>query len=141
MHELFHVLKFMIGIVALRSEEAAVSIVQSVASIANETGGTSDKFVSNLSLAHELINECKTFSGELYTTLVRTFGESLELVDVQACASSFPQNSKLISFFFQALTFNSTVPNPKVLSFSIEDTTVLAQALRANTSFSSLTLY
>ena len=52
----FYVFKFMFGIVAPRSEESAVSIVQSIALIANETAVTSDRFRYNLHLAHELIN-------------------------------------------------------------------------------------
>ena len=72
MGELFQVFKFMSGIVAQRSEETAVSIVQSVASIANETGGTSDKNGLHFWLAHQFINECKTYSGVLYRRLLRT---------------------------------------------------------------------
>ena len=48
MGELFHVFKFMSGIVVLRSEETAVSFVQSIASIVNETGHTFRKFLSYL---------------------------------------------------------------------------------------------
>ena len=59
MGELFHVLKFMSGIAAIRSEESAVSVVHSIAAIVNEPGCTSYKFALNLSVAHELINECR----------------------------------------------------------------------------------
>ena len=84
MGELFHVSKFMSGIVALQSAETTVSLVQSFASIVNETGGTSDKCLSNLRFAHELINECKTCSGDkISAKLDRTFGESLDLVDLE----------------------------------------------------------
>ena len=65
MSELFQVFKFMSGIIAQRSEETAVSIVQNIASIENETGGTSDKYL-------EFLNECKTYSGALYRRLIRT---------------------------------------------------------------------
>ena len=71
MGELFQVFKFMTGIIAQRSAETAVSIVQSVASIENETGGTSDKYGLRLWLAHQFINECKTYSGDLYRRLIR----------------------------------------------------------------------
>ena len=70
--ELFNVFKFMCGIVAQRSEETVVRIVQSIASILNETGRTSDKYDLHLWFAHQFINECKTFPGDLHRRLIRT---------------------------------------------------------------------
>ena len=147
MDDLFHVFKFMSGIVALRSAETAVSIVQSIASVVNETGGThqgADKFFSALRFARELINECKTCSGDkISAKLDRTFGESLELVEMDS--RRFPISSlrviEPIETFFQALTFNSTVSSLKLYDwqFSIEVINSLAEALRVNTSLSSLT--
>ena len=155
MNELY-VFKFMCGIVALRSEETAVSIVKSIASIVNETGRTSLKFVCNLILAHDVISECKTCSEDLYTKLVRTLGESLFLVDVVVESSS--SDSGYIETFLQALTYNSTVssltltfhdrrPKTRLSSFDSEwnfidaqRANLLAQALRVNTSLSSLNL-
>ena len=72
MDELFHVFKFMSGIVAQQSEETALSIVQSVASILNETGLTSDKHDSYLAVAHYFINECRAYSRDLYRRLIHT---------------------------------------------------------------------
>ena len=72
MGELFQVFKFMSGIIAQRSEETAVSIVQSIASIENETGGTSDTYGLHLWLGHQFVNECKTYSGDLYRRLICT---------------------------------------------------------------------
>ena len=72
MDELFNVFKFMCGIVAQRSEETVVRIVQSIASILNETGRTSDKYDLHLWFAHQFINECKTYPGDLYRRLIRT---------------------------------------------------------------------
>ena len=71
MGELFQVFKFMSGIIAQRSEETAVSIVQSIASIENETGGTSDMYGHHLWWAHQFLNQCKTYSGDLYRRLIR----------------------------------------------------------------------
>ena len=143
MGELFHVFKFMSGIVAQRSEETAVSIVHSIASLANEEGRTSREIDSNLSVALNLINECKTCSGDLYTKLVRTLGESLELVDVVARYTSSLWDTEFIEVFLQALTFNSTVSRLKVLEwkFSTNVTNVLAQALSVNTCLSFLRLH
>ncbi|XP_074620927.1 uncharacterized protein LOC141879544 [Acropora palmata] len=141
--ELFHALIFMTGIVAQRSEETAVSIIESIASIVNETGGSSPKFVSCLSAAITLINECKTCSGDL-STYVRTLGDSLQLVDVTVMWSSwYLWNSKFIETFFQALTFNSTLSSLKIsyLKFSAGLTEQLAQALKVNTSLFSLHLF
>ena len=141
MGELFHVFKFMIGIVGLRSEETAVSIVQSIASIVNETGGTSDKFSSNLIVAHTLIDEYKTCSGDLYTKLVRTFGESLQLHHVVAKSSIF-LNIEFIEMFYQALRVNTSLSSLDLSCNFIGDegANSLAQALRVNTSLSSLDL-
>ena len=72
MGELFQVFKFMSGIVAQQSEETALSFVQSVASILNETGLTSDKHDSYLAVAHYFINECRAYSRDLYRRLIRT---------------------------------------------------------------------
>ena len=72
MAELFHVFKFMSGIVAQQSEDTALSIVQSVASILSETGLTSDKHDSYLAVAHYFINECRAYSRDLYRRLIRT---------------------------------------------------------------------
>ena len=142
MYELFDVLKFMSGIVAQRSEETAVTVVGNVASFVSEAGRTSREVVSYLRVANILIRECKTCSEDLYTKLVRTLGESLELVDVVASPSSFPWNREFMKTFFEALTFNFTISSLDVhdWKFTVEDTNLLAQALRVNTSLSSLTL-
>ena len=138
MDELFQVFKFMSGIIAQQSEETAVSIVQSIASIVNET----DEFVSYVRVAHYLINECKTCSGDLSTKLDRTFGECLELADVVMPPSSPLFTIKVIGTFFKALTFNSTATNLKLreVQLSPEVTDLLTEALRVNTSLSSLDL-
>ncbi|XP_067041367.1 protein NLRC3-like isoform X2 [Acropora muricata] len=134
--ELFHVFKFMSGIVAQRSEETAVSIVETIASIASETGRTS---LSYLHLADLIIKECKTCSGDLYTKVVRTLGERLQLVHLKVSPSSFPWNSEFIETFLQALAFNSTVLRLDLSHWKF--TNVLTRALRVNTSLSSLNLH
>ena len=149
--EPFHVLKFMFGIVAMQSKETAVSIVQSIASGVNETARASRKFDFNLRVVHELVIDCKTCSGNLYTKLVRTLGESLLLVDVVAGSSSFPRHSEYIETFLQALAYNSTVSSLTLSYISSEEdfssysigaerANSLAQVLRVSTSLSSLGL-
>ncbi|XP_044176468.1 uncharacterized protein LOC114974647 [Acropora millepora] len=135
-NELSHVLKFMSGIVAQQSEETAVSIVESIASIVNETGLTSPMVDFYLRVANILIGECKTCSGDLYTKVVRTLGERLQLVYVEVSPSYLSR--EFTETFFQALAFNSTVSSLKLIDGMF--TNILFQALRVNTSLSSLDL-
>ena len=140
--DLFRVFNFMSGVVARQSEQTALSIVQSIASILNETDPSADEHDSYLEVAHYFVKECKICPGDLYTKLVRTFGESLELVDVVVHSPWFQGENEYIGTFFRALTFNSTVTNFKFLRglLGTEDINLLAHALRANSSLSSLDL-
>ena len=143
MGELRHVFIFMSGIVALRSKETAVSVVQSIASIVNETGRTFRKFVSYLRVADALINECKTCSGDLSTKLVRAFGESLQLADVEVWDFNPIRNRGCADTLFHALTFNSTVSNLRMLTpwaHPFWYINLLVPVLKVNTSLSSLNL-
>ena len=76
-NQLTQVFPFMSGIIASQSEETAVSIVQSIASLINSEGRKSYKF---LTLAFNFINECKTCAENLNAKLASTFGKSLNLV-------------------------------------------------------------
>ena len=140
--ELFHVFNFMSGIVARHSEQTALSIVQSIASILNERGPSTDEHDSYLEVAHYVINESKTCSADLHTKLACTFGESLKLTDVVLRSPRFQGQNEYIGTFLQALTFNSTVKNFKFLRglLGTEDINLLADALKVNTSLSSLDL-
>ena len=137
--ELFHVLKFMSGIIAQRSEEAAVSIVESIASIVSETGLKSPKVNFYFRVANILISECKTCLGDLYTKVVRTLVERLQLVHVKVSPPSFSWNSEFTETFLQDLAFNSTVLRLDLIQWKF--TNVLTRALRVNTSLSSLDLH
>ena len=142
MGELFHVFKFMSGIVAQQSEKTAVSVVHSISAVVNERGRRSHKYVSYLWLAHHFIDECKTFPGDLYTKLACTFGESLDLSDmIVSPFSPFLEDESIRTFIF-ALTFNSTVSKLKLFKWqlSTEVTNLLAEALKLNTSIKSLEL-
>ena len=142
MDELFYVFRFMSGIIVQRSEETAVSVVQSIASIVSETGGKGREFLSKLNFANILIYQCKTCSEDLYKKLVRILGESLQLVAVGAGPSSFTSNSEFMGIFFEALTFNCTLLKLSLSQcrFSTKVINLLAQALSVNTSLSSLFL-
>ena len=140
--ELFYVLKFMSGILAQRSEDRAVSVVKSIASIVSEAGFTSSQVDFYLRVASFLIIECKTCSGDLYTKLVRTLGERLQLIDVKVRPLSFLLDTEFMNTFFKALAFNCTVSRLDVSNWECtpKDTNLLADALRVNTSLSSLDL-
>ena len=137
-NELSHVLKFMSGILAQRSEKTAVSIVESIASIVSETGVTSPKVDFYLGVANILIEECKTCSEDLYKKVVRTFGERLQWVDVVVTSPCFPWSSEFTETFLQALVFNSTVLSLNLMKWKF--TNVLTRTLEVNTSLSSLDL-
>ncbi|XP_067040334.1 protein NLRC3-like [Acropora muricata] len=139
MGELFQVFKFMSRIIAQQSEQTAVSIVQSIASSLTERGFTYEED-PYLVVAHYFMNECKTYSGDLHTKLACTFGKSLKLVDVEMRLSQ--RSDGYIGTFLQALTFNSTVTNFRLLymELSKEKIDMLAHALSVNTSLSSVDL-
>ena len=140
MDELLQVFKFMSGIIAKQSKETAESIVHGIASIVNETGPITHKFISYLKFAHYFINECKTCSGDPCTRLVRTFGESLDLVDMVVNPFSQVCDSEVTQTFLQALAFNLTVSNLWLFNLKLcKVKNLLAKALK-NTSLSSLYL-
>ena len=141
MGELFQVFKFMSGIIAQRSEETAVPIVQGIASLVNETARLNDTHIPYLEAAHYFINEFKTCPGNPCVKLVHTFGENLELVDVVVNPSSQVSDNEVIRTFLQALTCNSTVSNLKLFKLKMSEIkNPLAKALTINTSLSSLVL-
>ncbi|XP_067042154.1 protein NLRC3-like isoform X2 [Acropora muricata] len=142
MDDLFYVFNFMSGIIVQRSEETAVSVVQSIASIVNETGGTGREFLSKLNFANILIYQSKTCSEDLYRKLIRILGESLQLVNVDAGPSSFLSNREFMGIFFEALAFNCTLSTLFLCQcrFSTKVINLLSQALSVNTCLSSLVL-
>ena len=134
-HELNQVFMFMSGIIALQSEEMAVSIV---ASLANVIGSRSlgDRF-SYVKMALDVIEERKTCSENLSTKLAYTFGKSLDLTVLQI---RFVFRTR-IATLSQALKVNTSLTKLNVYS-SIGDkgATSLSQALALNTSLTTLDL-
>ena len=92
MGELFQVFEFMSGIIAQQSVETVVAIVQSNASILNETGRTSDKYDLHLWMAHQLVTECKTYSGDLYRRLIRILPLKGKLPVTRKSRNSIPDS-------------------------------------------------
>ena len=134
--QLSQVFTFMSGIVAMRSEATAVSIVKSIVSLVNVSGRTSRDYETHLRLAIRFIGEFKLFSEILYTELAHLFGKSLDLVDMSIpCLAT-----QSFSTLFLALRVNTSLTS---LNFSEnpigkEEANSLSQALRVNTSLTSL---
>ena len=137
--ELNQVFMFMTGIISSESEETAVSIVNSVASLASVRGRRS-KHDANLYLkmALDVIGECKTCSENLYTKLAYTFGKSLDLTEIRIDFTS----GTSIAAFSQALTVNTSLTTLYLSGNFIgaEGATSLSQALAVNTSLTTLEL-
>ena len=142
MDELFQVFKFMSGIIAQKSEKTAKLIVQTFACIVNETRCITDGYISYLNAAHYFINECKTSSRDTCSTLVHTFGENLELVDLVVNPSRQVCDNEVTGTFLKALTCNSTVSNLTLGNLKMcTEEILLVKALIINTSLSSLKLH
>ncbi|XP_068756023.1 protein NLRC3-like [Montipora capricornis] len=131
------VFMFMTGIIASQSEETAVSIVTSVASLASVTGRRSPADPNlYVVLALDVIEECKACSENLYTKLVYAFGKSLDLTEVVIDLASHTQ----IATFSQVLTVNTSLTTLHLSHNSIgaEGATSLSQTLTVNTSLTTL---
>ena len=137
--ELNQVFMFMSGIIAWQSEETAVSIVNSVASVASVRGRRSLADANSyLEMALDVIEECKTCSKNLYTKLAYTFGKSLDLREIRMYFASHTH----IAALSQALTVNTSLTTLNLSGHSIGDegATSLSQALAVNTSLTTLDL-
>ncbi|XP_068753259.1 nucleotide-binding oligomerization domain-containing protein 2-like [Montipora capricornis] len=137
--ELNQVFMFMSGIISSQSEETAVSIVNSVASLANVRGRRFLDYENlYLKLALDVIGECKTCSENLFTKLANTFGKSLDLTEIPIYLGSRTR----IAAFSQAVAVNTslTTLNLSENFFGAEAATSLSQALAVNTSLTTLDL-
>ena len=138
-HELNQVFMFMSGIIASHSEETAVSIVNSVASLVNVRGRRSlDAQKLYLKMALDVIGECKTCSENLYTKLAYTFGKILDLTEIRI----YFESRTSIPAFSQALAVNTSLTTLNLSGNCIgpEGATSLSQALALNTSLTTLDL-
>ena len=140
--ELSEVFTFMSGIVAMRSETTAVSIVKSIVSVVNASGDISPVSLTHLCLALRFIGECKLFSETLFTELAHFLGKSLDLVDINFQSYFWYVIERLLSILFLALRVNTSVTSVSLSYNSIgaEGANSLSQALRVNTSLTSLNL-
>ena len=143
--KLRHVFKFMSGIVAMRSEATAVSIVESVVSVINASGDVPLVCYRHISLAFRFIDECKLFSETLWTNLAHLFGKSLDFINISFRSKSWPFphfGHRSFSTLFLALTVNTSITTLNFSNTSIgyEGANSLSQALCVNTSLTSLDL-
>ena len=137
--ELNQVFMFMSGIIASRSEETAVSIVNGVASLANVRGRRSPADENSyLKMALDFMEECKTCSENLYTKLTYSFGKSLDLTEIRI----YFKSRTSIAAFSQALAVNTSVTILDLSHNSIgaKGATSFSQALALNTSLTTLDL-
>ena len=140
--ELREVFTFMGGIVAMRSEATAVSIVKSIVSVVNASRHMFPGYQEHLILALCFIDECKHFSETLYTELAHLFGKSLHLVRMD-CQRNFRYLSKRsLSTLFLALRVNTSLTTLDLFANCIGDegANSLSDALRVNASLTSLKL-
>ncbi|XP_068699990.1 nucleotide-binding oligomerization domain-containing protein 2-like isoform X2 [Montipora foliosa] len=148
-HELNQVFMFMSGIISSQSEETAVSIVNSVASLASVRGRGSplDAYLY-VKLALDVIGESKTCSENLFTKLANTFGKSIDLteIDIDFESRIYFMPRTRIAAFSQALAVNTSITTLRLYenlssnSIGDEGATSLSQALAVNTSLTTLDL-
>ena len=146
--KLSEVFTFMGGVVAMHSEETAVSIVKSFVSDINKSGHLFRVHLTPLSLALCFMNECKLVSETLYTELGHLFGKNLDIVDKSLAvvdmnigrAHKFCKRS--LSTLCLALRVNTSLSSLLLGGNHIgnEGANSLSQALRVNKSLTSLYL-
>ena len=136
------VLRFMAGIIGMRSEATAVSIVKSIVSDVNASGHIHHVCQKHLCLALRFIVECKFFSETQCTELVHFFGKSLDLIDITIRSYFLHAIKRLLSVLFLALRVNTSLTSLNLSHNFIrnEEAYFLSQALRENTSLTSLIL-
>ena len=140
--ELNEVFTFMSGIVAMRSETTAVSIVKSIVSVVNASSHIYPVCYMHLYLALRFIGECKLFSETLFTELAHFFGKSLDLVDINFQLYCGYVIERFRCILFLALRVNTSLTSLNLSRNSIGDegANSLSQALRVNTSLTTLNL-
>ena len=136
LNELNQLFLFMSGILALRCGEAAECLVKCITTHINRLRRSSN----NASIVHsyimftfDCITECVTCTENLQPRLLRTFGSHLDFKTFYLQTDEW--KSQYITFFFEALTFNTTIASLKLRPFEIGDHCAcsLLKALKHNT--------
>ncbi len=131
LNELKQLFLFMSGILALYYGEAAVCLVKSITTHINRL----DKSMVNkyIRFTFDCITECVTCKENLQSSLLRTFGCNLHLINFYLQTNDW--KSEYLEFFFEALTCNTTIASVKLGHYSIDDRGIplLLRALKLNT--------
>ena len=140
-HELREVLKFTCGLLAVRSEESAVSLILCIAHEVNEK-----KVRECLPVALECIKECKIENSYFHIELAHYFGTCLELQELDLADNDLYELERMgdadAAVLAVALETNTTLTNLNLahnnLGFAGAES--LATALQTNTTLTNLDL-
>ena len=139
--ELREVLKFTCGLLAVRSEESAVSLILCIANEVNENKGR-----ECLPVAPECIKECKIENSYFHIELAHYFGTCLELQELDLADNNLYELEGIgdadAAVLAVALETNTTLTNLNLahnnLGFAGAES--LAAALKTNTTLTNLDL-
>ena len=138
-NELSQVFLFMSGILASRSEEAAVSLVKSITAKVNlMTRPSGNVDCQYLDFALRGISECITNKENIRSRLLHTLGMHLNVKTLHV-----QNRMENIMLFFETLAANSSLTNLELSGNYIGDSGAasLSQALAANSSLTNLSLW
>ena len=134
-HELREVLKFTCGLLAVRSQESAVSLILCIANEVNQ-----EEVRECLPLALECIKECKIENSYFHIELARTFGACLEIQEADLDGKGIGDAAAAV--LANVLETNTTLTN-LVLDdnmFGPAGAESLHTALETNTTLTNLNL-
>ena len=134
--ELREVLKFTCGLLAVRSEESAVALINCIANEVNKAD-----VEECLPVALECIKECKIENSYFHIDLARTFGASLEVQQAQA-RNRRVTDETAVAVLAAVLEANTTLTNLDLQGNNIGPAGAesLATALKTNTTLTNLFL-
>ena len=135
--ELREVLKFTCGLLALRSKESAVALINCIANEVNKAD-----LEECLPFALDCIKECKIENSYFHTELARTFGVCLEVQQAQVGDRRVKDDSAA-AVLATALKTNTTLTDLSLFLNNIGPAGAesLATALKTNTTLTSLDLF
>ena len=135
--ELREVLKFTCGLLAVRSEESAVALINCIANEVNN-----DVETERLLVAVECIKECKIESGYFHIELARTFGACLKVEMALQARDCVDHHDAAAAVLAAVLEANTTLTNLDLADNSIGPAGAesLATALKTNTTLTNLDL-
>ena len=138
-NELKQVFLFMSGLLALHSEETAVSLVNSIVAHMHLCGlSNADISKELLEFALDCILACKINKGDLRSQLIRTLGKRLQLKTVKS-RFNIPKHFKLFS---EVLKVDTCLTNLGLFGNWIGDSGAasLSEVLKVNTCLTNLDL-